>query len=289
MCATSDRYTRSHGGQFQVTTKSAIFERYLAILGVETGPTGIEHLSQLVRAQLTRVPFENLSKLWLKKTRGAISIPSLEEHLEGIERLNFGGTCYANNPFFARLLRYCGYDVTICGANMSRPDVHVVSVVRLNGREYLVDVGYGAPFFTPMRRDLDRDQEIVWGRNRFVLHGQDPTGRSRLDQFRDGELIHGYLVNPEPREIGHFTPVIRESYSDEATFMNVVVVERFFVGRSVRFHNLTLTLSTRDTSQTTRLADREELVEAIEHHCEIEADVAREAISDIPLTADIYS
>ncbi len=264
-------------------------ERYLSILGVEAGQPGIEHLSRLVQAQITRVPFENISKLWLKKTRGATSIPSLEEHLDGIERHNFGGTCYANNPFFALLLRHLGYDVTICGADMSKPDVHVVSIVRLDGREYLVDVGYGAPFYDPMPRDLDGDQDIVFGRNVFVLCSQDPAGRTRVDMHRDGKLIHGYLVNPEPREIGHFTHVIRESYSDQATFMNVLVVERFFVERSVRFHNLSLTQSTRVSSQTTRLADREELVAAVEDHCEIDADIVRKAIANIPLQADIYS
>jgi N-hydroxyarylamine O-acetyltransferase len=272
-----------------VTTQPAIFDRYLSILGVELEPPGIEHLSRLVQAQMTRVPFENISKLWLKKTRGATSNPSLEEHLEGIERHNFGGTCYANNPFFALLLQHLGYDVTICGADMSKPDVHVVSIVRLDGREYLVDVGYGAPFYDPMPRDLDGDQEIIFGKNVFLLRSQDSMGRSRVDQIRDGELIHGYLVNPEPREIDHFSRVIRESYNDEATFLNVLVVERFFVGRSVRFHNLTLTQSTPDTSQTTRLADREELVAAVEHYCRINADIVREAISNFPLTADIYS
>ena len=263
------------------------FDRYLSILGVEARPPGIEHLSRLVQAQIMRVPFENVSKLWLKKTRGATSVPSLEDHLDGIERYNFGGTCYANNPFFAQLLRYLGYDVTICGADMSKPDVHIVSIVRLDGREYLVDVGYGAPFFDPMPRDLDL--EIVFGAGRFVLRSQDTLGRSKMDMYRDGELIHGYLVKPEPREIGHFSRVIGESYSSEATFMNVLVVERFDIGRSMRFHNLTLTQSTRDTTQTTQLADREELVEAVEHHCEIDADIVREAIAGIPLRADIYS
>jgi N-hydroxyarylamine O-acetyltransferase len=272
-----------------VTNEPTIFERYLSILGVEAGPPGIKHLSRLVQAQIMRVPFENITKLWLKKTRGATSIPNLEEHLEGIERHNFGGTCYANNPFFAQLLRHLGYDVTICGADMSKPDVHVVSIVRLDDREYLADVGYGAPFYDPMPRDLDRDLEIDFGTSRFVLRSQDTLGRSKMDMHRDGELIHGYLVNPEPRKTRHFARVIRESYSDEATFMNVLVVERFFVGRSVRFHNLTLSESTPETTKITQLADREELGEAVKLHCEIDADIVREAIAGIPLRADIYS
>ncbi len=265
------------------------FERYLSILGIGKASPSIDHLSALVRSQLTRVPFENISKLYLKKTQGASYIPSLEEHIDGIERFSFGGTCYANNPYFYELLRFLGYEVTLCGADMSKPDVHVVSIVRLEGREYLVDVGYGAPFFEPMARGLDRDHEIVFGRNRYVLHPQDGRSRSRMDHFHDGRLIHGYVVKPVPRQIEIFNDVIRESYNDAATFMNVVVIERFSPDRSVRFHNLTLTESTPEDAITTPLTDREELAAAVEHHIGIPADIVREAVEGIALKADIYS
>ena len=270
-------------------TQTNTYRRYLAILGVKAEPPSLNHLTRLVHAQITRVPFENISKLYLRKTQGAAFIPSLEEHLDGIKRYNFGGTCYANNPYFSELLRHLDYDVTICGADMARPDVHVVSVVRLEGREYLVDVGYGAPFFEPMARDLDQELEIVFGKNRYVLHPQDESGRSRMDHLRDGELIHGYVVKPTPRGVDHFAEIIRHSYSNEATFMNVVVVERFFAERSVRFHNFTLTESTPNGATTTRLADKEELVEALEHYCGFPSNIVREAITDIALEADIYS
>ena len=69
-------------------TRSETFERYVAILGVESESPSLDHLSRLVRAQITRVPFENISKLYLKITQGAAYIPSLEEHLDGIEQVN---------------------------------------------------------------------------------------------------------------------------------------------------------------------------------------------------------
>jgi arylamine N-acetyltransferase len=266
-----------------------VYERYLSILGVAPEPPTLDHLRRLVRAQITRVPFENISKLYLEKTRNASYIPSLEEHLDGIERYSFGGTCYANNPYFAELLRHLGYQVAMCGADMSNPDVHVVSIIHLEGREYLVDVGYGAPFYEPMARDLDREQEIVFGRNRFVLHPQDAQRRSRMDHFLDSNLIHGYVAKPKSRTIDHFDEIIRHSYTAAATFMNVVVVERFFADRSVRIHNFTLTESTPDGATTTRLAGREELAAALEHHCGFPTHIISEAIADIAIEADIYS
>jgi arylamine N-acetyltransferase len=263
--------------------------RYLSILEVEAAPPSLDLLKDLVRAQIQRVPFENISKLYLKKTRGAVFIPTLEEHLDGIGRHGFGGTCYANNPYFAWLLRGLGFDVDLCGAEMSRPDVHVVSIVHLEGREYLVDVGYSAPFFEPMRRDLDNDLEIAWGRSRYVLQPQNGQRRSRMDLYRDNELVHGYTVNPIPREIGHFDEVIRESYSGEATFMNVLVVERFFAGHSLRFHNFDLIESSEDGSSAKTLADRDDLADAVSLHCGIPVDLVREAISGLDLEGDIYT
>jgi predicted NUDIX family phosphoesterase len=110
-----------------------------------------------------------------------------------------------------------------------------------------------------------------------------------MDMYRDGDRTHGYLAKPEPREINDFQEVIRDSYCDAATFMNVLVVERFADGGSVRFHNLKMIETTGDTTTTTELADREHLVEMVERHCGIAADLVREAIDGIRLEADIYS
>jgi arylamine N-acetyltransferase len=262
-------------------------DRYLDVLGVDSAPPSREHLSALVTAQLTRVPFENISKLLARK-RGERFIPDLERYLDGIEGFNFGGTCYVNNPYFNLLLRHLGYDVRLCGADMSSSDVHIVSVVRLQRREYLVDVGYAAPFYVPLPRDLETDHVVEFGTTRYVLHPRDERGRSRMDLLRGGERIHGYVAKPEPRVLEHFEGVIRDSYRDTATFMNAVVVERFFPGRSVRFHNLSLTISTVDDTTVTMLADEEDLVAAVVEHCGMPGEMVREAMEGVSLTGDIY-
>jgi arylamine N-acetyltransferase len=269
-------------------TSAGVFERYLEILGVEAAPPSLGHLGRLTTAQLQRVPFENISKLYLKRTQGATFVPPLEEYLDGIEQHHFGGTCYANNPYFFQLLEHLGYEVTLCGADMSDPDCHIVSFVELAGRQYLVDVGYGGPFFEPIPRDLNEPYEILFGACGYVLEPQDGDGRSRLKMFRDHKLTHGYLAKPKPRQIPFFEEIIRDSYRDAATFMNTVVVERFFPGRSVRIHNLSLTESTPTTSRSTPLADHEEVARAIELHCGISADLVRVAIKGVALEGDIY-
>jgi len=264
--------------------------QYLAILGVEEAEPTFELLRRIVAAQLIRAPFENISKLYRYRSRGAATIPSLTDYLEGIERWSFGGTCYANNFHFYTLLRSLGFDIALCGADMREPDVHVVSIVRLQGRQFLVDVGYGGPFFEPLPRDLDCEHLIDFGRCRYVLHPQDAQGRSRLDMLRDDRHIHGYLAKPEPRTIDDFAKVIRDSYRPEASFMNAVVIERFARGRSVRIHNLTLTETEAEGgSRSTELGNVEELFDAVEHHCGIPDEVTRRAFEGLNLGADIYS
>ena len=129
--------------------------RYLRVLGVEPARPSLDALGRLVRAQPCRVPFENVSKLYYRRQRGRRELPGLDLFLDGVERHRFGGTCYANNFHFYRLLRALGYGVTLCGADMrSGPDVHAAIRARMEGRELLVDVGYAAPFYDPIPLDL---------------------------------------------------------------------------------------------------------------------------------------
>lgn len=264
--------------------------RYLHVLGLEESSPTLEFLKRIVTAHLMRAPFENISKLYRFRLNGRTSIPDLDEYLDGIEEMNFGGTCYANNTHLQSLLCGLGFKVKLCGADMSQPDVHAVSMVELEDREFLVDVGYGAPFFEPLPRDLESNLIIDFGRCRYVLHPQDAEGRSQLEMLRDGRLVHAYLAKPKPKSPGEFAQAIGESYRPDATFMNTVVAERFYPGRSVRIQNLMLTEAEIDgPSSSTDLHDLDELIEALEHHIEIPADIARQAISGIRLDADIYS
>ena len=71
------------------------------------------------------------------------------------------------------------YEARLCGADMSRPDVHAVIMVCLEGREHLVDAGYGAPFFSPLPLDLGRDQVVAWGHESYVLKPREaPAARA---------------------------------------------------------------------------------------------------------------
>lgn len=255
-----------------------VIDRYLAILAVARMEPGLATLRALVSAHLTRIPFENISKLYYYKRLGLTNLPDIRMYLEGIEEKHFGGTCYSNNYYFHLLLRSLGYEAKLCAAGMKNPHVHAVNMITIEGREYLVDTGYAAPLLEPIPRDLKTDYEIVLGRDRYVLKPQDANGCSRLQLYRDGALRHGYLAEPVPRKIEDFARVIRESFSPDATFLNAVLLARFRPHGSTVIHNLTLIESQGDKSTIYPLADRNELAATIEKQFGMPPQIVSEAI-----------
>ncbi len=267
-----------------------ILARYLRVLGVPGREPSLDALTDLVAAHVKRVPFENISKLYYRKHLGLRSIPGAELFLEGIERYNLGGTCYTANYYLNLLLGHLVYEVRLCGADRANPDVHMVSMVTVDGREYLVDAGYAAPFLAPLPRDLSQDHVIALGRDRYVLKPQDEEGRSRLEFYRDGQLKHGYIARPTPRPIEHFNSVIVDSFADHATFMNALLLVRFLSSsRSSVIHNLELIESHGTESRINRIDNRVELVRVVEQHFEIPRAIVAEALADLGQFQDAWN
>lgn len=271
------------------TMPSALIERYLNLLGVRRRKTSIDALRELIQAHLLQVPFENISKLYYKKHRGLRGLPSLELFLDGIERFHFGGTCYTNNYYLYQLLANLGYQTKLCGADMSNPDAHLVSMVTVEKREYLVDVGYAAPLLIPLPRDLATDYTIVLGRDRYVLKPQDVRGSSRLELYRDGNLKHGYLAKPIPRQLHDFEQGIADSYCEDATFMNALLLARFFPNRSLVIHNLTVIESQGTVSSIRTLASHDELGRVIFECFGIPIEFTIDAMNELGQLEDAWS
>lgn len=268
---------------------AAHVDRYLRLLGIASSAPTLAALHEIVAAHLWRVPFENISKLYYRRHDHWTALPDIERFLSGMERYHFGGTCYANNSHLCELLMSLGYDARLCGADMSAPDVHVAIMVQLEGHEYLVDGGYGSPFWDPMPLDLATDLEIFHGNERYVLKPRDADGCSRMEQYNDGVLRHAYRAKPAARTIADLASVIADSFRPDATFMNSVVAARFSRAYSVAIRNLKV-VETRSGKSTQRiLRNREELVAAIETHFAIPPEITREALEGLGGFKDIFA
>jgi N-hydroxyarylamine O-acetyltransferase len=273
---------------FSERLEASLVRRYLGLLGVAPQEPSLSTLRELVQAHLTRIPFENISKLYYWKREGLTGVPDIHRFLDGIEEHHLGGTCYCNNFHFYSLLTSLNYHVKLCAADMTKPDVHMVSMVTVEGREYLVDAGYAAPFLLPMPRYLTTDHEIKLGGDAYVLKPQDAAGRSRMELYRNGVLKHGYLAKPEPKCLDDFWAAISDSFQQDATFLNSLLLARFWPGRSVVIHNFTLIESQGNKSTIHELAGCDELVDKVEDHFGISWPIVAEVVGGLGALQDAW-
>lgn len=254
--------------------------RYLKILGVGEINPSLNYLKSLVKAHLTKIPFENISKIYYNKLYGLRNLPGLKLYLEGIEKYNFGGTCYANNYYFFLLLKSLGFEAKLCGADMMNPDVHIAIIVKVNDKEYIVDGGYGAPFLMPIPTHRKNNFSIVHGNDKYVFKPADKEGKTRMDMFRDGKLHHGYTLKPKSRNIDDFKKIIRTSYQKNALFLNAIFITKFYGSYSDVMNNFSFIRYSGKTIKITKLTDKKELLGTIHKKFGIPMKILKYSIGD---------
>ena len=140
-------------------------------------------LTQLVQKQLRSIPFENTEVQ-------AGRIPSLtpEDIYTKIITNRRGGYCYEINGIFAMALTALQFEWYFAGARpmfypMRRPKTHMVVIVRVDGRDYLCDTGFGG---YALRAPIEIvEGEAVQDGDRFGL------------ELIDGEYVLSSLVQDE--------------------------------------------------------------------------------------------
>ena len=257
------------------------FNKYLNILGIGRSEPTLNYLTELIASHLCNIPFENISKIFYYKTLQLRNIPDFELYLNGIEKHNFGGTCYSNNYYFNQLLNHLGFDVILCGADMSLPDVHLTNVVKIDDRKYLVDVGYGTPFFRPIPMDTKKVYSIVHGYDKYSYFPINKSGVFELKQFRGNKIKHGYRVKPLKRNIEEFKKVIEDSFAPSAEFLNRITIVRFVNTSSVSVRNYSLVKINNKDVEKIDLVNRDELINAIAVNFNLRKDIVEESVNFI--------
>lgn len=162
--------------------------------------------SALHRAHLLHIPFESLDiHLGVEITLDA---DRLREKLVGRHR---GGFCYENNLLFAEALAAVGFQVDLLSARVAGNDGygppfdHLVLRVELDGREHLLDVGFGEGFRSPLPVDGEWHEETPSAPYRVV-----PEGAELRVENRDSDsVIADYLVDLTLREASEFAEMCR--------------------------------------------------------------------------------
>lgn len=170
---------------------------YLARIGY-AGPLEptYETLAGLVRAHVLHIPFENLDVQMGRPI--LLDLPSLEAKLVTQQR---GGYCFEHNTWFAHVLDTLGFVVLRCEGRVRfnsngvvRPRTHMTLVVTVEGRDLLVDVGFGgygpiAP--VPLDGTSARVGRFAWrlarDRDDFILQCEVDATWADLYAFRHDE------------------------------------------------------------------------------------------------------
>lgn len=134
------------------------YQNYLDRIGFTGKPrVNIDTLRELHRKHLYSIPFENLDIHTGKKI--ILDINLLEDKVINKKR---GGFCYELNGLFYKLLKEIGFDVKMASARVYNEEGipgfefdHMTLPVNLDGKEYLVDVGFGDSFIEPLPLNLD--------------------------------------------------------------------------------------------------------------------------------------
>ncbi len=240
-----------------------LYGLYLDHLNVKRKTVSLEALGELQSAQIMKFPFENISKLLLWEKGNTKELIDFKIHLNNSISYNCGGTCYSNNYFFYRLLDYLGYDVAMHGADMGvQSDVHIVLIVKFNGKRYLLDSGYGAPFYKPIPLDKQNPVEIIWSVFKYILT-KEKDGKHKITVYKDGKDVHHYIINPEERNIKHFEEEVCNSFKDESEFMKRLRLIKYFDNYSIELSNMKYTIHKEGNSSTHQIKSVDELEEAI--------------------------
>ncbi|CAI0893930.1 N-hydroxyarylamine O-acetyltransferase [Serratia plymuthica] len=149
-------------------------QRYLQHIGSAGIPQAdLLTLQQLHRCHMLSVPFENLSIIYRQGIH--LEEPALFNKI--VER-NRGGFCYELNRLFAALLKDIGFNVQfISGEIRARdgsfgaPFDHMALKVELD-QPYLVDVGFGDSFLTPLKITTTEQQPQTSGTFHLEQEGE---------------------------------------------------------------------------------------------------------------------
>lgn len=166
-------------------------DAYLARLDIEAPSVSVDGLALLQQAQLRAIAFENLDPLTGR-------VPSLKATDLDAKLVHGGrgGYCFELNGLFGRALEALGFEATPIlarvrnGAPAGGMRSHLAFAVRLDGRDWLADVGFGGGGAT-IPLPLERHRlHYQCGEVYRVVNDPD-TGETVLQRLeeRDGERI----------------------------------------------------------------------------------------------------
>lgn len=170
---------------------------YLRRIGLMVPPRAdLGGLQALHLAHATSIPFENLDIQMGLPIR--LDLASLQAKLVQCRR---GGYCFEHNTLFQAVLKVLGFEAIACearvrlGAQALLPRTHMLLLVRLDGDEWLADVGFGGEgLLGPVPLD-----GAAHGQSLNTYRVGEEGGLRVLQSFHHGAWEDLYAFEPIPR------------------------------------------------------------------------------------------
>lgn len=149
-----------------------------------------------------------------------------------------GGYCYELNTLFHRLLTLCGFKVSMVagrllhGHGYGRPSEHMALIVELEGRKWLIDVGYGDFSLRPLAiapGEIQSDGRTFYQiLEKIFIDGQEYLGVAKWNDSKQIFKIE-YIFTLTPRnlsefaEMNHFHQTSRESHFSRSLIVSLPI------------------------------------------------------------------
>ncbi|WP_408010555.1 arylamine N-acetyltransferase [Pseudalkalibacillus sp. A8] len=252
-------------------------KQYLNILNVkDVSQIDLAFLRTLIRSHLHTIPYENFSKYHYVKNDVSIRYIHNTEAFIDRAKIGWGGTCYPLNIHFAKLLAALGYNSSLVRVRNG----HVAIMVHFDNESYYVDVGYGAPLFSPLKLPEE-------GRLRIKKLGEEifikkiAPSLFEIDRHADGKSFVKKEIDWIPLSLEDFEADIAHSHMDEP---DNIVMRRLsatiFKPRYCYYlNNETITRKNEYTKEVSKFTDQKSWASNVYQVFGIEEDVSLSAVS----------
>ena len=216
-----------------------------------------EALWALQSAHLLCIPFENLDSHYKKKIK--LDVASIYQKIVINRR---GGFCYELNVLFFYLLKNLGFDVRLISGRVCSKDGnygeeydHLAIAANIDGKKYLVDVGFGKFSYQPLEILPDVNLDDEFGLFRFDKAHDDYL---RINLIKNGTLIPQYLFKLKEREFQEFERMCEfHQTSKESHFTNKKVISIVTRNGRKTLNNNQVKITDGDTDKITEFEEEQ--------------------------------
>ena len=264
-----------------MTTSSPdeLYRRYLGILGWVGDPG----LHELVSSHLIKVPYENVSLLLrsTEPTRTSAVTP-IDTFLENIAEHDLGGDGFTIPIHFASLLKFLDYDVELLSADVTDASgatrAHAICRVTSEDTPYLVDIGYGAPFYQPISL-ATLPVQVPHGDHQYVID-RHASGSDNIEvtTLRGGAPVQSYVARPPALVPESFDEASALARDPDNRALRSLRISRFFASRVLEIFDNTLVTTHHNITTVTPIRDIEEMETIVRDQLQLVRCPVRQAV-----------